>query len=332
MSRVHVIGAAGYAAGELIRLLLRHPQLELGALESTSHAGEPIGTHVPLARTIGRNYDGEGAVMAAIAPGDVVVCAGKGGESRGLAPRALALGARLIDLSDEFRLHRNSEVAPGVRAVYGFCERYRDAIRGAAVVANPGCYPTSALLALLPLAPFASDINQFVIDAKSGISGAGRSPKTETLFAEVDADVHAYGFSGHRHEPEIAQELAAAGLDVPFVFTPQVVPLKRGMLTCAYAMFRHQPDGDAIAAAYRRAYDGNSFVRILPPQQSPSLPAVAGTNDAEIHLSHHGKVVRVLCALDNLGKGAAAMAVQSINLMLGYPEECGLDDRAIRIA
>ncbi len=324
MTRVHIVGAAGYGASELIRLLLPHPHFELGALESASHAGQSIAAHLPMLRTLERTFDPPGTAEALVETGDAVVLAGSAESAREQAPSFLAKGARVVDLSDAFRLHAHAG-----EAVYGLPERHRDAIAKAQFVANPGCYPATALLALLPLAPFASEIVQLIVDAKSGITGAGRSPTTSSLFGEVDGDVRAYGLSGHRHQPEIEQELADAGLRAPLVFTPHVVPLKRGLLADCYALFASEPDFASIEASYRRAYDGNPFVRLLPPERAPSLIAVAGTNDAEIHLSRRGRVVRALCALDNLGRGAAGQALQNLNIMYAYPEECALEDRTI---
>jgi N-acetyl-gamma-glutamyl-phosphate reductase len=324
MTRVHVAGAAGYAASELIRLVARHPQLELGALESTSHAGQAIGAHVPYLRGLERAFDPPGTIAALARPHDVVVLGGGADAARAQAPDLLANDLRVVDLSDAFRLQAHAG-----SAIYGLPERHRDAIAGARFIANPGCYPTATLLALLPLAAFSSELVQLIVDAKSGITGAGRNPATASLFGEVDGDVRAYGLSGHRHQPEIEQELAGAGIHTPLVFTPHVVPLKRGLLADAYAVFAREPDDAAIAAAFARAYGGNRFVRILSADQAPSLVAVAGTNDAEIAIGRRGKVVRVITAIDNLGKGAAGQALQNINLMLGFPEESGFDACAI---
>jgi N-acetyl-gamma-glutamyl-phosphate reductase len=326
MTRVHVVGAAGYAASEFMRLALLHPRLQLGALESASHAGRPIAEHVPALRRFERAFDPPGTLDATLTEGDVVLFGGGAEPARAHVPALLERGARVIDLSDAFRL-----AAASRGAVYGLPERYRDALRTATLVANPGCYPTATLLALLPLAPFAGDIVQLIVDAKSGITGAGRTPATATLFAEVDGDVRPYGLAGHRHEPEIVQELAAAGIAAPLAFTPHVVPLRRGMLADAYAVFASEPDAAAIAAAFARAYDGNPFVHVLPAERAPSVVGVAGTNDAEIHVSRIGCVVRIIAALDNLGKGAAGQAMQNLNLMLGLPEESALDDRPARI-
>jgi len=324
VTRVHVVGAAGYAASEFIRLALRHPHLELGALESASHAGQPIAAHVPLLHALDRAFDPPGTADALVQEGDAVVLAGGAETAREQAPRFLEKGARVIDLSDAFRLHEHAG-----EAVYGFPERYHDAIVGARLVANPGCYPTATLLALLPLAPFANDIVQLIVDAKSGITGAGRNPATGSLFGEVDGDVRAYGLERHRHQSEIEQELTGAGIAAPLVFTPHVVPLRRGLLADCYALFSREPSERAIEAAYRTSYDSSPFVRILPKDRAPSLIAVAGTNDAELHVSCRGRVVRILAALDNLGKGAAGEALQNLNLMYGYPEESALEDHAI---
>jgi N-acetyl-gamma-glutamyl-phosphate reductase len=326
MTRVHVVGASGYAASEFIRLALRHPDLELGALESASHAGQALASQVPGLRRFERRFDAPGTVVGALSPGDAVVFAGGAELARAQAPVLVDRGARVIDLSDAFRLQ-----ARAAGAVYGLAERYRAALRGAALVANPGCYPTATLLALLPLAEFAGGIEQFVVDAKSGVTGAGRTPATANLFAEVDGDVRAYGLGGHRHEAEIVQELAAVGLTAPLIFTPHVVPLRRGMLADCYVLFAREPSDDAVHAAFLRAYAGNPFVRVLPPERAPSLIAVAGTNDAELHVSRKGRVVRVISAIDNLGKGAAGNALQNLNIMLGLPEESALNDRAVGV-
>ncbi|HEY9181310.1 MAG TPA: N-acetyl-gamma-glutamyl-phosphate reductase [Candidatus Baltobacteraceae bacterium] len=314
--RVHVYGASGYAAAELVALLARHPHAEIGALESASHAGEPVAKHFAHLRCIDRVFDGPGAVLERLQPDDTVVLAGSHGVARGIAPPLLERGARIVDLSGDFRIGPTP-------AVYGLSERYFDEIAGARFVANPGCYPTATLLATLPLAPFSP--KQIIVDAKSGITGAGRTPSTATLFAEVEGDVRAYGLSGHRHEPEILQEWRAAGMFATLVFTPQVVPLSRGMLVNAYVILPQAVDEQQIVNAFRIAYDGNPFVRLLEDGMVPSMRAVRGTNDAELHVSVSGTVVRVLCAIDNLGRGAASQALVNLNIMHGYPVETGLE-------
>ena len=395
MTRVHVWGASGYGAAEAIRLLSAHPYVELGALESASHAGQAVAAHFPLLRSSCRKFDAKGEVAAAVRAGDFVVMGGAHGSAVEQAPAFVAAGARVIDLSADFRADK--------RAVYGLPERYREAIAGADLVANPGCYPTASLLALLPLAvprpsttlryarddkeseryarddkereryarddkeseryarddkersaharddkgasaPFDNaetvithsttpdsqkTLVQIVIDAKSGITGAGRNPSTPALFAEVAGDIRAYGLAGHRHEPEIVAQLGAVACEAPLMFTPHVVPLARGMLADCYAIFGSPQDAAAVRAAYVGTYAGNPFVRVLADGMAPSVAAVVGTNDAEIAVSVHGNVVRAICAIDNLGKGAAGQAVQNLNIMLGLSEECGLRERVV---
>jgi N-acetyl-gamma-glutamyl-phosphate reductase len=316
--RVHLYGASGYAAGELIRLLARHPVAQLGVLESASHAGEPLGKHFPELRALGRAFDGPGSVLQHVAPGESVVLAGSHGAAMEIVPQLLERGARVLDLSGDFRL------AP-TPAVYGFSERYRERIAKAQFVANPGCYPTATLLATLPLAPFAP--SHIIVDAKSGITGAGRSPATASLFAEVEGEVRVYALNGHRHEPEILQEWRAAGIFASLLFTPQVVPVSRGMLVNVYATLAKTVNEEELLAAFVLEYGSNPFVRLLPDDQVPSIRAVRGTNDAEIHVSLHGNVARVLCAIDNLGRGAASQAVVNLNIMHGYPIEEGLHAR-----
>jgi len=323
--RVHVVGAAGYAAGEFVRLALAHPELEVGALESVSHAGSALADAFPSLRDYDARFVGTGGVAAAVAPGDVVILAGSQELARERAPEFLRAGARVVDFSNAFRLDGKTE-----GAIYGWTERYAPALASATFVANPGCYPTASLLALAPLAALRTRPHQFVVDAKSGTTGAGRSPRTELLFSEAADDVRPYGLAGHRHQPEIAQQLAALEIDAPLVFTPHVVPLGRGMLADCYAIFATPPDPAAVHAAYAEAYTGNAAVRVLSAERAPSLRAVANTADAEIHVSVQGCVVRAIAAIDNLGKGAAGQAIQSINLMHGWEKDHGLDGRHAR--
>lgn len=326
MTRVHVWGASGYAASETIAILMMHPFVELGALESTSGVGETVGSQFPRLRKLDREFDPPGAVLEALQAGDVVIMGGPHGAAKETAPSFLDAGARVIDLSDDFRL------APTL-AVYGFPERYRAQIAGAQLVANPGCYPTATLLATLPVilsqSKDGTKIAQIIVDAKSGITGAGRRPAVSSLYAEVANEIRAYGLSGHRHEPEMLQEFRAAGSDAPLVFTPHVVPIVRGLLADVYCVMSKPVDRTAIDAAFAKTYDGNRFVRVLGEDEEPSIAAVVGTNDAEIAVSVRGSVVRSICAIDNLGRGAAGQAVMNLNIMLGYPEESALDARAI---
>ncbi len=323
MTRVHIIGAAGYGAGDAIHYLDQHPNVELITLESQSSAGTAVRDTFRTLPYVDRTFDGAGAALEACRAGDIVLLAGESEKARELAPKFLALGARVIDLSDAFRM-----AASNPQAVYGFSERYRDQIARAQLVANPGCYPTLSLLASMPLAPFAHHFSNIVIDAKSGISGAGRSPKLGSMYAEVDGDVRVYGITpAHRHGKEIEQELRALGIGVPFVFTPHVVPLTRGMLVDVYAVMREPIEESEIRAAFAKTYATNPFVEVLDSPRVPYLPAMAGTNNTQLAINVRGGVVHIIGGNDNLGKGAAGQAVQNLNIMCGYPEEAGLGAR-----
>jgi N-acetyl-gamma-glutamyl-phosphate reductase len=320
LTYVHVWGASGYAAAEVIRLVHAHESLEIGVLESHSHAGELLADHFPFLRKASYRFDEFGSVLESATADNVVVVAGAEGEARAVVPPLLARGVRVVDLSSLYRFDES--------AAYGLTEWNRSAIASARLIANPGCYPTAALLALLPLAAVARPA-RIIIDAKSGVTGAGRTPRVGSLFAEVSGDVRAYGLNGHRHQPEMERYLRAAGIGAPITFTPHVLPLARGMLASAYAIFDAPLDSDAVAAAYERAYGASPFIRLLSNGRAPSVAAVAGTNDAELRVDCDGAVVRAICAIDNLGKGAAGQAVQNLNVMLGYPEERGLGARAV---
>jgi N-acetyl-gamma-glutamyl-phosphate reductase len=323
----HVIGATGYAAADLIAILDRHPGVALGTLESRSAAGSTLDQVFPTLPRLRIPLEGSGTVLARVRSGDVVFLAGGHELARESAPALLAAGARVIDLSDAFRLTANKG-----EAVYGLPERYRDEIANAHLIANPGCYVTASLLALTPLAPFADRITQIVIDAKSGITGAGRTPSVPSLFAEVDGDVRAYGLSGHRHGAEIVQEAKAAGVSAPIIFSPHVVPLKRGILADIYLITGATPlTRNEVLGAYHAAYADSAFITVFEDARAPHLPALAGTNEAHLSVAERDGVVHVMSALDNLGKGAAGQAVQNMNLVLGFPEEQGLDAR-IRVS
>jgi N-acetyl-gamma-glutamyl-phosphate reductase len=322
MTSVHVVGATGYAAAELIRLLDAHPGVRVATLESSSSAGKRMCDLFPSLPSIEIVCAPSGAVRERVQPGDVVFLTGNHEVAHEHAPALLAAGARVIDLSDAYRLTANAE-----GAVYGFPERYRDQIARSSFVANPGCYVTASLLALVPLGTLGERIATVIVDAKSGVTGAGRNPKVQTLFAEVAEDVFAYGLDGHRHQPEIAQEARAAGIDAPIVFSPHVVPLRRGILADIYLVPRAPIARAEVEALYARYYAGNPFVTVFTDGRVPHLPAIEKTNHAQLRVAQRDGVIHILCAIDNLGKGAAGQAVQNMNIMLGLPEERGLDAR-----
>jgi N-acetyl-gamma-glutamyl-phosphate reductase len=313
----HVVGAGGYAAAELIRLIDRHPGVALGTLESRSQAGTAVADVFPWLPHLHVALEESGTALRRVREHDIVFLAGGHELAREQAPAFLAKGTRVVDLSDAFRLHANAG-----EAVYGFPERYRDRIANARLIANPGCYVTAALLALVPLEPLAARIAHVIIDAKSGITGAGRTPSVPSLFAEVDGDVRAYGLAG-----EIAQEAGDAGIGAPIVFSPHVVPLKRGILADVYLIPRTPITRDEVLAHYGRFYAASPFVTVFRDLRAPHLPALEGTNDAHLAVAERDGVVHVLSAIDNLGKGAAGQAIQNMNILLGLPEETGLDAR-----
>ena len=320
MTRVHVWGAAGYAAAQAIEWIAAHPRLEIGTLESKSHAGTLLGESFAPFRRSELRFSESGSIASHLAPSDIVLTAGAHGEGGAAVEHFLQWGARVVDLSADFRFDD--------RAAYGLAEWNREAIAAAALVANPGCYPTASLLALLPLIEIVTP-TAIVIDAKSGITGAGRTPALGSMFAEVDGEIRAYGLSGHRHQSEIERSLAVRGCTSPLTFTPHVVPLSRGMLANIYLVLDRAPDAPAIVSAMHEAYRSSPFVRVLASGRAPSVAAVVGTNEAEIAVDICGSTIRAICAIDNLGKGAAGQALQNINIMLGFPQEEGFHARTV---
>jgi N-acetyl-gamma-glutamyl-phosphate reductase len=298
----------------------------LATLESRSSPGARICDLFPSLARITQSCDPEGTVLERACADDIVFLAGNHELAHAQTPQLLERGARVIDLSDAFRLAGKTQ-----GAVYGLPERYREAIAQARIVANPGCYVTASLLALVPLGTFADRIRSVVVDAKSGITGAGRTPRVESLFAEVDSDVRAYGLDGHRHGAEIVQEAAAAGISAPLIFSPHVVPLRRGIIADVYLIPSAPLDRDAVAATLTRYYSASPFVTVFADGRVPNLPSLEMTNDAQLAVAQRSGIIHIISGLDNLGKGAAGQAVQNMNIMLGLPEERGLVARSIAV-
>ena len=329
---VAVAGATGYAGAELVRLLAAHPAVEITVATSERDAGRPIGeVHRSLAHT--------GLTLVKLDPGavaaaaEVALLALPHGESTPVVARLLDAGVRVVDLGADFRLSDPDlyarwygvHDAPGLlgEAVYGLTEFARADVAGARLVANPGCYPTGALLALLPLAERLGGV--VFVDSKSGTSGAGRGAATDQLFAEVTENVRPYAVWHHRHQPEIESHLArSAGRDVPVRFTPHLLPIARGLLTACYVQLR---PGRPIGELFERAYADEPFIRLLGDAGVPEPRQVRGTNLAEIAWRQDERTgtAVLLTAIDNLGKGAAGQAVQNLNCMLGIDETTGLD-------
>jgi N-acetyl-gamma-glutamyl-phosphate reductase len=333
--RVAILGASGYSALELIKLLLRHPQTEITALTTRKTDSQPVGeVHPSLAGRLELSL--ENLAADAIAErADVVFCCLPHGASAAAASQLLPFGKKVIDLSADYRLSDPEEYAKwyglphadteNLRdAVYGLPELYRDDIRTASLVANPGCYPTSAILALAPLLEAGLvEPEGIIIDSKSGVSGGGREPKPQFHYPECNESISAYGVGTHRHMPEIDQILSdAAGKSVEVIFTPHLVPMDRGILSTSYAIPTGATSTEALLSLYREFYAGEPFVRVLTGL--PATKHVSGTNFCDITARVvRGRVV-VISAIDNLIKGASGAAVQNFNLMCGIPETTAL--------
>ncbi len=324
--RVAIAGATGFAGQELVRILARHPAVTLTAAMSSGATSAPR----PLP-ALARIWDGTVVPLDTerlIADADIVFLALPEAASAELAPTLVEGGRRVIDLSGAFRIRGDAERQRWYPAtaslpegtVYGFTERHTDAIRGARLVSNPGCYPTAALMALGPLADAGLLDGPIVVDAKSGISGAGKTPSDRTHFSENHGSVAAYGIFSHRHTAEIEQELATA-----VTFVPHLVPLDRGILETIYVSLRRGTTEAQLGDALQGAYASAPFVR-LTGATLPEIKHAAYTNFCDIGWKvdeTHGRAVLV-AVLDNLIKGAAGQAVQNLNIMLGLDERTGL--------
>ena len=332
---VAIVGASGYTGAELFRLLLAHPEVEIVGVHGKSSAGRRLSAVYPQLAGVSELVL-EAADPDAIARrAEVVFSALPHGESAGLCEALVARGRRVLDLSADFRLrdleaHRTwygEHHAPALaaRAVYGLPELHRRELREAALVAVPGCYPTAAVLAVAPLLEAGMIAGPLVVDAKSGVSGAGRSPSLATHFPEAGEGIRAYKIAGaHRHTPEIEQELErAAGQPVRITFTPHLVPMSRGILSCVYGAAR--ADGGYHERLVER-WRGEPFVTVLPEGTLPDTSFVRGSNRAHVAVAHDRRagLVVAMSAIDNLVKGASGQAVQCLNLMMGWPETTAL--------
>lgn len=335
--RASIIGASGYGGGELVRLLAGHPEVALAHLTAETRAGEAMADLYPNLRGFTAAVT-EPADAAAIArDSDVVFIALPNGRAMELAP-VLAPQARVIDLGADFRFrdalvyerwykaaHAHPDLLDG--AAYGLTEFRRAEIRRARIVGNPGCYPTAALLVILPLLQAGVvEREGIIVDAKSGVSGAGRSATMGTHFSEVNENVTPYNVAAHRHTPEIEQELSAlAGGPVAVVFTPHLIPMTRGILATVYLRGRGGLTTEQGTAILREAYAGEPFVRVLA-EGLPQTKATSGSNFCDVAVRVDGRTgtVIAMAALDNLVKGASGQAIQNMNVMLGFPEELGL--------
>ncbi len=339
--RVAVFGAAGYGGVELIRILLEHPEVEIRYLGGHTTVGENLTEFYPH---LGGAIDmaiGETSVAEAARDADLMFFALPHAVGAELVAEALELGKKVVDFSADYRLksadvyaeyyetHPKPELLE--RAVYGLPELHREAIVQAELTAVPGCYPTSAILALAPACAQGLIEPSVIVDSKSGVSGAGRGLSLTTHFPECDESVAAYKVAQHRHAPEIVQELSLLKEPVTVTFTPHLIPMSRGILSTCYGRLTREIDREELVELYRGFYRGEPFVRVLDAGRMPATKNVTGTNFCDIGLALDpgaGRLIAV-AAIDNLVKGLSGTAVQCMNLMMGQPEETALRRYAI---
>ena len=336
MVKVGIVGGTGYTGVELIRLLVGHPQVRLEAITSRSEAGRAVADLFPSLRgTVDLAFTEPS--LDAYRDCDLVFFATPNATAMLQAEALLESGIKLIDLAADFRikhiptweaLYGATHACPALveEAVYGLPELNREAIREARLVANPGCYPTSVILALLPLlAHDAIEPESIIADCKSGASGAGRKADVGTAFCEVTESVKAYGVGSHRHQPEIRQVLQGVSPTADLVFTPHLMPMIRGIHATVYATARGQ--ADQAQSWFESYYRDEPFVDVMPPGSHPETRSVRGANICRIAIHYLASANRyvVLSVEDNLVKGAAGQAIQNMNLMFGLEETAGLE-------
>jgi N-acetyl-gamma-glutamyl-phosphate reductase len=341
MIEVGIVGASGYGGGELLRLLLRHPEVIVRKAVSETYAGKPVAAAFPgLNGQTGLTFSGyeDGVDLAQC---EVVFLAQENGKAMLSAPHLLEAGCKVIDLSADFRFRDtalykqwygmdHAATRWSDRAVYGLPELHREAIRKATLVGNPGCYPTAAILALAPLlSRHLVEPNTLIVDAKSGVSGAGRAKfGLDYHFPEVNESVSAYKIAGtHRHTPEIEQELSrVARQELRLTFTPHLIPMTRGILATSYVTLRSPYSREGLLKIYQETYAGEPFVKVFE-EGLPATKHTLGSNLCLIGLGVDTRTnrVTVVSAIDNLVKGAAGQAIQNMNLLCGFEETAGLD-------
>lgn len=338
MIKVGIYGGSGYTGQELMRLLVGHPEAKVVVATSRRFAGTPVAEIYPaLSGRTDLVYTNE-TPEATAGLVDFVFLALPHGVSMEIAPSFVRAGSKVVDLSADFRIrdlasyeawygkHSAAEMLP--EAVYGLPELHREEIRRTSLTANPGCYPTSIILGLAPaLRSGWIDPSSVIADSKSGVTGAGREPQIASLYCEVEGGFKAYKVGGHRHTPEIEQELSLlAGREMKISFTPHLLPVKRGILSTIYAKLDKDVRVEDAVALYREFYREEPFVRICRTGQFPNLSSVVGSNFCDIGVTVDRRTGRliVVSVIDNLIKGASGQAIQNMNLMSGLPEETGL--------
>ncbi len=345
MIKVGIIGASGYVANELVRLLLGHKQAQIMWLGSQKLRGKPyFQSHQNFFKILDFSCIDAQNLESLCADIDVLFLAAPHNFAAKILTDSILDSVRVIDLSADFRLkdeaafkqwyhdeHANTELLE--RAIYGLCELYREEIKVARLIANPGCYPTCSILSLAPLlANRLIDSKSIIIDAKSGVSGAGRAEKMDNLFCEVNENFKAYGITTHRHTPEIEQILSDVAKEQVIInFTPHLIPINRGILATIYANLKSEQSLENLYRIYEEFYKNEHFIRILPHNLSAQTRWVEASNFVDVHLDVDKRTNRVIItsAMDNLIKGAAGAAVQNMNIMFGLDEKLGLENAPI---
>ena len=341
MIRVGIVGGTGYTGVELIRLLVAHPDVELSVISSRAEAGNPVADMFPNLRGhVDLNFQIPG--LEVLHDCDVVFFATPNGTAMGMVPGLLEAGIKVIDLAADFRLKDPTEwkqwyglehTCPEIldEAVYGMPEINREAIKSARIIANPGCYPTAVTLGLAPLLEQGRvDDQHLIADAKSGVSGAGRGANVATLLAEASENFKAYGVDGHRHLPEIKQNLSnICGHPVGLTFVPHLTPMIRGIEASLYTVIQ-SADID-LQALYEKRYANERFVDVLPAGTMPETRSVKGSNMCRISVfrPQQGDMLVISSVIDNLVKGAAGQAIHNMNIMFGLNEISGIDQVAL---
>lgn len=338
--KIGIVGGTGYTGVELLRLLAIHPHAELTCITSRGDAGLPVADMFPSLR--GRvDLAFSDPATAKLTECDVVFFATPHGVAMSQAQTLLDANVKVIDLAADFRLqdttvfeqwYKMPHSCPDIlkKSVYGLPELYRDQVKAAKVIGNPGCYPTTVLLGLAPL--LENGLIDFsvpiIADCKSGVSGAGRKAEVATLFAESSDNMKAYGISGHRHHPEIhAQITQLAGEKVDFIFVPHLIPMIRGMLSTVYVKLTAKGLQTQLQSLYEKRYENETFVDVMPAGSLPETRSVRGSNQLRIalHPQKNTDYLTIVVVQDNLVKGAAGQAVQNMNIMFGLDEQSGLN-------
>ncbi|MBU2559473.1 N-acetyl-gamma-glutamyl-phosphate reductase [archaeon] len=337
MMKVGIIGASGYTGSELLRILAGHRECEVVCATSRRYEGKDVSlVNQNLRGIIDLKFENM-TVSEVAKKSDFVFCATPHGTSMDIVPELVKSGVKVVDLSGDFRFndiatyekyYDKKHTAHDIKAVYGLPELHRTKIKEAELVANPGCYPTSAILGLAPLvSEDLIDLEKIVVDSKSGISGAGATPKPATHYTMAADSVSAYKVTSHQHMPEIEQELNLLKEGVKVSFVPHIVPVIRGLSSTIHVFLERDVSTDDIHSIYEDFYTGEPFVRVLGAGVIPRMSAVRGTNYADIgsfEVDYDRKRAVIVSVIDNLVKGASGQAVQNMNIMMGFDETEGL--------